>query len=75
VPLCIVIVACSAVPSSYTLAYERNDFRDENVIGHENVFYYKNPNKIHLLQSLFYLTTDLHDSGVTITRLQEHKQL
>jgi hypothetical protein len=28
---------------------------------------------MHMLQSLFYLTTALHDSGVTITHLQEHK--
>ena len=32
-----------------------------------------NPNKMHMLQSLFYLTTALHVSGVTITHLQEHK--
>ena len=36
-------------------------------------FYYINPNKMHMLQSLFYLTTALHVSGVTITHLQEHK--
>jgi len=30
-------------------------------------------NKMHMLQSLFYLTTALNVSGVTITRLQEHK--
>ena len=30
-------------------------------------------NKMHMLQSLFYLTTALHDSGVTVTHLQEHK--
>jgi len=34
---------------------------------------YRSPNKIHLLQSLFYLTTALHVSAVTITHLQEHK--
>jgi len=28
---------------------------------------------MHMLQSLFYLTTALHISGVTITHLQEHK--
>jgi hypothetical protein len=28
---------------------------------------------MHMLQSLFYLTTALHVSGVTITNLQEHK--
>jgi hypothetical protein len=37
------------------------------------IFYYINPNKMHMLQSLFYLTTVLHVSGVTITHLQEHK--
>jgi len=36
-------------------------------------FYYINPNKMHMLQSLFYLTTALHVSAVTITHLQEHK--
>jgi len=30
-------------------------------------------NKMHMLQSLFYLTTDLQVSGVTITHLQEYK--
>ena len=29
--------------------------------------------KMHMLQNLFYLTTALHVSGVTITHLQEHK--
>ena len=28
---------------------------------------------MHMSQSLFYLTTALHISGVTITHLQEHK--
>jgi len=37
------------------------------------VFYYINPNKMHMLQSLFYLTTAVYVSGVTITHLQEHK--
>jgi hypothetical protein len=37
------------------------------------IFYYINPSKVHMLQSLFYLTTALHVSGVTITHLQEHK--
>jgi len=32
-----------------------------------------NPNKIHKSQNLFYLTTAVHVSGVTITHLQEHK--
>jgi len=34
------------------------------------IFYYINPNKMHMLQSLFYLTTALHVLGVTITHLQ-----
>jgi hypothetical protein len=37
------------------------------------IFYYINSNKMHMLQNLFYLTTTLHVSGVTITHLQEHK--
>jgi hypothetical protein len=37
------------------------------------IFQYINPNKMHKSQSLFYLTTALHVSGVTITRPQEHK--
>jgi len=28
---------------------------------------------MHMLQSLFYLATALHVSGITITNLQEHK--
>jgi len=28
---------------------------------------------MHVLQGLFYLTTVLHVSGITITQLQEHK--
>ena len=28
---------------------------------------------MHMLQSLFYLATALHVSGVTVTHLQEHK--
>jgi hypothetical protein len=28
---------------------------------------------MHMLHSLFYLTTAVHVSGVTITHLQEHK--
>jgi hypothetical protein len=37
------------------------------------IFLYRNPNKIHKSQSLFYLTTALHVSDVTITHLQKHK--
>jgi len=34
---------------------------------------YRSPNKMHMLQSLFYLTIPLHVSGIIITHLQEHK--
>jgi hypothetical protein len=34
-----------------------------------------NTNKMHKSQSLFYLTTALHVSGVTITQLQERKTI
>ena len=46
-----------------------------NVHGsvHRNNILVYNSNKMHKSQSLFYLTTVLHVSGVTITHLQEHK--
>ena len=37
-----------------------------------NILIY-NSNKMHKSQSLFYLSTVLHVSGVTITHLQKHK--
>jgi hypothetical protein len=37
------------------------------------IFYYINPNKMHMSQSLFYLTNALHVLGVTITHFQERK--
>jgi hypothetical protein len=37
------------------------------------IFQYRSLNKMHKSQSLFYLTTALHVSGVTITHLQKHK--
>jgi len=40
---------------------------------HRNNILVLNPNKMHMLQSLFYLTTALHVSGVTITHLQKNK--
>jgi len=40
---------------------------------HRNNILVYNSNRIHKSQSLFYLTTALHVSGVTITNLQEHK--
>jgi hypothetical protein len=39
---------------------------------YRNILVY-NSNKTHKSQSSFNLTTDLHVSGVTITRIQEHK--
>jgi len=46
-----------------------------NVHGsvHRNNILVYIPNKMQNSQSLFYLTTALHVSGVTITHLQEHK--
>jgi len=40
---------------------------------HRNNILVYNSNYMHKSQSLFYLTTALHVSGVTITHLQEHK--
>jgi hypothetical protein len=40
---------------------------------HRNNILMYNSNKTQMSQSLFYLTTALHVSGVTITHLQEHK--
>jgi hypothetical protein len=46
-----------------------------NVHGsvHRNNILVYNPNKMQNSQSLFYLTTALHVSGVTITHLQERE--
>ena len=46
-------------------------FRDI-ISNSENILAY-NSNQMHKSQSLFYLTTALHVSGVTTTHLQEHK--
>jgi hypothetical protein len=40
---------------------------------HRNSILEYNSNKMHKSRSLFYLTTALHISGVTITHLQEYK--
>ena len=40
---------------------------------HRNNILVYNSNKMHKSQSLFYLTTALHVSGVIITHFQEHK--
>jgi len=40
---------------------------------HRNNILAYNSNKMHKSQSLFYLTTALHVSGVTVTHLQDHK--
>jgi len=45
---------------------------DEEFKHEINLLVY-NSNKMHMSQSLFYLTTALHVSGFTITHLQEHK--
>jgi hypothetical protein len=37
------------------------------------MYYYINPNKMHMLQNLFYLTTALYVSVLIITHHQEHK--
>jgi len=37
------------------------------------IFEYRSPNKMHMSQSLFYLTIVLHISSTIITHLQEHK--
>jgi hypothetical protein len=55
--------------SSYDLGYSLIFIGPCTVI----IFYYINPNKMHILQSLLYPTTALHVSGLTITHLQEHK--
>jgi hypothetical protein len=36
------------------------------------IFQYISPNKKHMLESIFYLTTVPHVSGVTITHLKQH---
>ena len=41
---------------------------------HRNNILIYNVNKMHKSRSLFYLTTALHVSAVTITHLQEHKE-
>jgi hypothetical protein len=50
-------------------------FLKVNVQGsaHNNNILIYMSNKMHMLQNLFYLTTALHVSGVTITHLQEYK--
>ena len=47
-------------------------FIEHGFVYHNNILVY-NSNKMHKSESLFYLTTALHVSGVTITHLQEHK--
>jgi len=41
-------------------------------VHHNNILVYIS-NQMHKSQSLFYLTTAVHISGVAITHLQEHK--
>jgi len=47
-------------------------FNVHGSVRRNNILVY-NPNKMHKSQSLFYLTTALHVSAITITHLQEHK--
>jgi len=37
------------------------------------LFLHRRPNKMHMSQSLFYLTINLYISGIINTHLQEHK--
>ena len=75
-------VQIDAVP--YKVNYEAKQLLDLygitvlsafNVHGsvHRNNILVYNSNQVHKSQSLFYLKTALHVSGVTITHLQEHK--
>ena len=49
-----------------------NVFNIHGSVHRNNILMYI-PNKVHMLQSLFYLTIALHVSGVTVTHIQEHK--
>jgi hypothetical protein len=49
-------------------------FNIHGSLHRDNILLYKSQQDA-MLQSLFYLTTALHVSGVTITHFQEHKQL
>ena len=49
-----------------------SDFNVHGSVHRNNILRYIS-NKLDVLQSLFYLTTALHVSGVTIAHLQEHK--
>jgi len=61
--------------SSHLQCYVMNSGNFFNVyrsLHRNNILMYIS-NKMHMLQSVFYLTTALHVLGVTITHLQEHK--
>ena len=66
--------ACNGIASLETYEIEEMciQFNVHGSVHLNNILVY-NPNKMHILQILFYLTTALHVSGVTITHLQEHK--
>jgi hypothetical protein len=49
-----------------------SEFNVHRSVHRNNILVY-NSNKMHKSQSLFYLTTALHVSGVAITHLQKHK--
>jgi hypothetical protein len=52
--------------------YDGNGFNVHRSVHCDNILVY-NFNWMHESHSLFYLTTALHVSGVTVTHLQEHK--
>ena len=51
----------------------RQIFNIHGSVPRNNILLYKSQQVAHVTQSIFYLTTALHVSGVTITHLQEHK--
>jgi len=54
------------------LAKSISEYNLHMSVHHNNILIYTS-NKIHMLHSLFHLTTALRVSGITITHLQEHK--
>jgi hypothetical protein len=62
-----IVPSHNSVPSLYKSRYEIHNYKKRAFLVYEY-----NSNKMHKSQSLFYLTTALHVSGVTITHFQEH---
>jgi hypothetical protein len=58
----------------YHISKPQNSFNVHGSVHRNNILVYKSQQE-HKSHSLFYLTTALHVSGVTITRLQEHKTI